>query len=395
MTDGRRETEPALDPVLSDRFAALQVIEVPEVWADATGRGRETASERPHVTVAIAPIRIRRTRPAAPWLASVAAVAGLIAVIALIAAVRRPVTEPQAVLPTTTMPALGIATVGASTVAGVTTIDLELTFDAAGEELLPNAVYVVREGASFPEAVEFTGCLAQDDLQTKLIQPAYAIDTGVTEATECGFGSILLRPGDRSALTITTRVLPTGVYRVALGGWSSAPFEVVAADPTPTDPTPTSAVAPAPVEFTALSLMELPDGYTFVSATRDRSGDPQVGMARFVGPAGAPDLVLISRAIPDFFENPIELGRMTWPVNGRTVVNDGEGDGSCLPDTCSVGVQWDETTAVSVTWSASEESGAELGPDHTLESLVVIAATLIEVEPTFYIAGSIAPADGA
>ncbi len=114
-------------------------------------------------------------------------------------------------------------------------------------------------------------------------------------------------------------------------------------------------------------------------------------MVRFVGPAGQPDLVLILRATPDFFATPIELGRETWPVNGRTVVNDGEGDGRCLPDVCSVGVQWDDTTAVSVMWWAPVDAGVELGPEHTHESLVVIAATLMDVASDFYTDGSIAP----
>jgi hypothetical protein len=292
---------------------------------------------------------------------------------------------------------------------GVTTIELELGYDAIGEELLPNAVYVLREGAAFPEAIAFTGCLAVDDVQMKLFQPAYVVDAPAGDATMCGLGSILLRPGDVSTLTIVASGLPTGSYRVALAGWGSEPFEVIAATDgsvaaggsVPSDAsagattTTTSEHQAVALSFTELSLQELPDGYTFESAVRDSSGDPQVGMARFVGPEGQPALVLLTRATPDFFRTPIELGRETWPVNGRTVVNDGEGDGSCLPDVCSVGVQWDDSTAVSVLWMGDPAAGVELGPEHTVESLVVIAATLMEVPDSFYRDGSIAPAEDA
>jgi hypothetical protein len=60
-----------------------------------------------------------------------------------------------------------------------------------------------------------------------------------------------------------------------------------------------------------------------------------------------------------------------------------------------VGVQWDDSTAVSVMWMGDPAAGIELGPEHTLESLVVIAGTLMEVPDSVYRDGSIAPADGA
>ncbi len=403
MTDQRRETEPELDPLLQARFEGLTSVEVPDVWAGATARARDAGGDgEPPVPVALAPVRTRRVRRSPPWLAGVAAVLVAIGVIALIAVVRSPIEEPPAAATTTTVPALAISTLGAPTVAGVTTIELELGYDAVGEESLPNAVYVLREGAAFPEAIAFTGCLAVDDVQLKLIQPAYVVDIAVDDATMCGLGSILLQPSDVSTLTIAATGLSAGSYRVALAGWASEPFEVTAAtggsvaiDPSDSSAGATTTTEAAALSFTALSLQELPDGYTFESAVRDDSGDVQVGMARFVGPEGQPSLVLLIRAMPDFFRTPIELGRETWPVNGRTMVNDGEGDGSCLPDVCSVGVQWDETTAVSVTWMGDPTAGVELGQEHTLESLVVIAATLMEVPDTFYRDGSIAPSDDA
>jgi hypothetical protein len=407
MTDQRRETEPDLDPELQARFDELAAVEVPDVWAGATARAREAGGDgEPPVPVALAPVRAQRTRRTSPWLTSVAAVIAAIGVIALIAVVRKPIEEPPAAAATTTVPALAVRTLAAPTVDGVTTIELELGYDAIGEELLPNAVYVLREGAAFPEAIAFTGCLAVDDVQMKLIQPAYVVDAPAGDATMCGLGSILLRPGDVSTLTIVASGLPTGSYRVALAGWGSEPFEVITATDgsvaaggsVPSDASAgatTTTTEAAALSFTELSLQELPDGYTFESAVRDSSGDPQVGMARFVGPEGQPALVLLTRATPDFFRTPIELGRETWPVNGRTVVNDGEGDGSCLPDVCSVGVQWDDSTAVSVLWMGDPAAGVELGPEHTVESLVVIAATLMEVPDSFYRDGSIAPAEDA
>ncbi len=405
MTDQRRETEPELVPELEARFDELTAVEVPDVWAAANARARETDPDREApVAVALAPVRERRVRRSSPWLTSVAAVIAAIGVIALIAVVRKPIEEPPAAATTTTVPALAISTLVAPTVDGVTTIELELGYDAIGEDALPNAVYVLREGAAFPEAIAFTGCLAVDDVQLKLIQPAYVVDAAVGDATLCGLGSILLRPGDVSTLTITAGGLPTGSYRVALAGWGSEPFDVIASVPAVTSDSSagsvpsageTTTTEAAALSFTELSLQELPDGYTFESAVRDSDLDPQVGMARFVGPEGQPALVLLSRAIPDFFRTPIDLGRETWPVNGRTVVVDGEGDGSCLPDVCSVGVQWDDSTAVSVMWMGDPAAGIELGPEHTLESLVVIAGTLMEVPDSFYRDGSIAPADGA
>ncbi len=397
MTDHRREIEPEIDPVLAGRFSALATVGVPDVWADATARSRASKSlsdsqRSPSVDVVVTPVEPRGRRSIAPWVARLAAVAALVGVIALIAAVRRPITQAPDSAPTTTQPALTISPASVVVDRDRSTIEIEIAYRAEDDDgSVPNAVYVLREGAAFPEAIAFTGCLARDDIQTKLIQPSYAIEAGFAEATECGIGSIALAPGDRATITITTTVLPAGAYRVALGGWSSDLFEVVVPEPTTT----VAAQVPSPPaeqpQFTELSLQELPDGYSFESAVRDDTGDIQVGMVRFVGPAGQPDLVLILRATPDFFATPIELGRETWPVNGRTVVNDGEGDGRCLPDVCSVGVQWDDTTAVSVMWWAPADTGVELGPEHTHESLVVIAATLMDVASDFYTDGSIAP----
>jgi hypothetical protein len=232
MTDQRRETEPDLDPELQARFDELTAVEVPDVWAEANARARDAGADRePPVPVALAPARAqrtRRTRRTSPWLTSVAAVIAAIGVIALIAVVRKPIEEPPAAAATTTVPALAVRTLAAPTVDGVTTIELELGYDAIGEELLPNAVYLLREGAAFPEAIAFTGCLAVDDVQMKLIQPAYVVDAPAGDATMCGLGSILLRPGDVSTLTIVASGLPTGSYRVALAGWGSEPFEVIA-----------------------------------------------------------------------------------------------------------------------------------------------------------------------
>ncbi len=400
MTDQRRETEPDFDPMLTGRFSALASVGVPDLWADATARSRASkplsdSQPSPSVDVVVTPVGPRRRRSTAPWVARLAAVAALVGVIALIAAVRRPITQAPDSAPTTTQPALTISPASVVVDQDRSAIEIEIAYRAEDDDgSVPNAVYVLREGVAFPEAIAFTGCLARDDVQTKLIQPLYAIDSGVTGATECGIGSIALAPGDRSTIIITTTALPQGAYRVALGGWSSDLFEVVAPEPTTTLAAQVPSLPAQQPQFTELSLQELPNGYSFASAVRDDTGDNQVGMVRFVGPAGQPDLVLIVRALPDFFATPIDLGRETWPVNDRTVVNDGEGDGRCLPDVCSVGVQWDDTTAVSVMWWAPVDTGVELGPEHTLESLVVIASTLMVVASDDYTDGSIAPDEG-
>lgn len=291
MTDHRRQIEPEIDPVLAGRFSALATVDVPDLWADATARGRASKSlwdsqRSPSVDVVVAQVEPRRRRSIAPWVARLAAVAALVGVIVLIAAVRRPITQAPDSAPTTTQPALTISPASVVVDQGRSTIEIEIAYGPDDDGSVPNAVYVLREGAAFPEAIAFTGCLARDDIQTKLIQPSYAIEAGVAEGTECGIGSIALAPGDRSTITITTTVLPAGAYRVALGGWSSDLFEVVAPEPTTT----VAAQVPSPPaeqpQFTELSLQELPDGYSFESAIRDDTGDIQVGMVRFAGPVG-------------------------------------------------------------------------------------------------------------
>ena len=132
-----------------------------------------------------------------------------------------------------------------------------------------------------------------------------------------------------------------------------------------------------PLSFTPVGLAELPDGYHLLWARYEDGADGlTVGIVRYRGPADQPDLVLLLRTLPDEVQSMLDAGRPSWSVNGRTVVSDGEGDGRCLPDVCSVGVEWDPSTYISVMWAQSDT--ALLNDSTTLESLAALSANLSE-----------------
>ena len=150
------------------------------------------------------------------------------------------------------------------------------------------------------------------------------------------------------------------------------------ATPATTPAPPISAIAPStPLGFTPLLLDPVPEGFRLVWSRFDAQGDDVYGMARYAGPDASPDIVLITRNTPGFFDEAVAQGRTTWDVGGRTVVRDGEGSGACLPDTCSVGTQWDERTAISVTWDGRT---VPLTDANTAESLLELIPTLVEAE---------------
>jgi len=153
------------------------------------------------------------------------------------------------------------------------------------------------------------------------------------------------------------------------------------AAPLSTRPTTTAVPGDATVTPTPLLLFSFVDGYDLDYAVT--APGEQIRLVRYRDDRpDSPAIELILRGTPDDFLNPVrELDRQTWSVNGRTVYDDNQLDG-CAPDYCSVGLQWDNNTNVSVAWSAP--AGAELGPEHSIESLVDFVSDLGETSPEVF-----------
>ncbi len=133
------------------------------------------------------------------------------------------------------------------------------------------------------------------------------------------------------------------------------------------------------VEPTPLELVQVADGYVIdfaVSLPNTPESDLKVARYRNDRP-DSPAIELTLRGSTRGFLPPELLAeRQSWEVDGRTVVDDNQ-VGGCLPDYCSVNVQWDETTNVSVAWSA--RPGTELGPEHNIDALVEMVGWLSEL----------------
>ena len=169
-------------------------------------------------------------------------------------------------------------------------------------------------------------------------------------------GLVVARPGSEPAAT-------------------SFPMGSVTAEPS-TRPIAADVAPPvaAATSFALIALGAPPDGYVVAEAdipTESGGG----GVLRYVSSASPDELWVIVRDAPGFFDQVAELGRRTWNVDGRAVWADGELDG-CLPDRCSVGVQWNERTAVSISWV--EPEGGTLAPGSDEASLLALVPTLVE-----------------
>lgn len=141
-------------------------------------------------------------------------------------------------------------------------------------------------------------------------------------------------------------------------------------------------------EFTELLVDPAPEGFELFSAVYQRSDlDGDVGVAYYRSSGSDVVLDVTVRSTPGFFDHLVDQGRQTWVVGDRVVVNDGQLE-QCVQDYCSVGIQWDDRTAISLAWAASND--ATLGPEHTLERLVELAADLVEA-PGSWIPGSLDP----
>ncbi|HWL45792.1 MAG TPA: hypothetical protein VNQ73_22815 [Ilumatobacter sp.] len=129
--------------------------------------------------------------------------------------------------------------------------------------------------------------------------------------------------------------------------------------------------------FTPLLLDQPPSGFGFLSASYD-PGPGGVGIAHYGRPGDATQLQIVVSARHDGARRMVELGREPVDVDGLTVYADGEGDGRCLHDVCSIGLQWDADTFASLRWVNVD--GQEPAPGSTRESLIALLPHLV-VDP--------------
>jgi hypothetical protein len=133
--------------------------------------------------------------------------------------------------------------------------------------------------------------------------------------------------------------------------------------------------------FTPLVLSEPPNGFELSSAGFD-PGPGGIGIAHYVHPDHTTQLQIINRNKPDGEQRMIELDRTPIEVDGRTIYADGPGDGSCVHDACSIGIQWDDDTFISLAWVDVE--GGDLVAGSTVQSLLSLIPTLVS-DPTVWV----------
>lgn len=216
-----------------------------------------------------------------------------------------------------------------------------------------------------------------------------ALATNCFEHSErCSSGRIAVLV-DGVVVTSPTVSTPTfsGSMQFAVADQAAAQelAEAINATASPVAPT-TTASEDFPAPTFSLLLVAPPEGYSLDWARYDSLTEPgSHAVARYSGAPGAPLLVVLMRSAPDFFAR-VPADRPTWTINGRTIYNDNQGD-TCDPDACSIGVQWDEQTAVSVMWVTDD--GTSLGPGHDIESLLVIIEQLAPADRADFSEGSI------
>lgn len=166
-----------------------------------------------------------------------------------------------------------------------------------------------------------------------------------------------------------------------------ASAETTAAPSQPSTTRATDTVADMSPAFTPLLLTEPPVGFALDTATYE-PGPGGTGVARYVSPGNAAQLEIINRNDPDRGTELTEAGRSFYRVDdvpgfadGLIVVADGEGDGECLPEVCSIGVQWDDRTYTSLRWVASDDG--VLGPEASIDSLLELVPRLDEDEASW------------
>lgn len=135
--------------------------------------------------------------------------------------------------------------------------------------------------------------------------------------------------------------------------------------------------------FTRLAPGTLPEGFTFESAVWEDLGD-DIGYAMYATSSDDVSFDITIRGVADFFGQQTNLGEPISSLGGRPVFID-TGNGTCAPQWCSVGVQWDENTAVSVSFT-SASSG--LDPATSIEPLLAILESL-EPSTSTWVRGSL------
>jgi hypothetical protein len=214
----------------------------------------------------------------------------------------------------------------------------------------------------------------------------FAAAAAVTMAV-AGVAALAWPRSDTDPVRVATETVALPSIPTDSGSPSTEPSPTASTQPstsagaTSTAPSTTAVPNDFTVTPTPLALFSILDGYDLDYAVTAPGGGIRLVRYRDDQP-DSPAIELILRGTGDDFLNPVrELDRQTWTVNGRTVYDDNEFAG-CLPDYCSVGLQWDDNTSVSVAWSAPE--GTELGPEHSIESLVGFVSDLGETDPEVF-----------
>jgi hypothetical protein len=161
------------------------------------------------------------------------------------------------------------------------------------------------------------------------------------------------------------------------------PTETTQPDPTTAPPTtlpqstPNGAVLPS---FTRLAPTSLPDGYSLERAVWERLGDMDTGYATYRTEDSVGVIGLTIRGAADFFANRANVGEPVAVVGDRPVYADTQ-TGTCDGVLCSLGVQWDASTAVSVEWSSPS---GQIEPGLTVDDLVGIVESLEPSADTWF-----------
>ncbi|MCU1396639.1 MAG: rod shape-determining protein MreC [Ilumatobacteraceae bacterium] len=192
-------------------------------------------------------------------------------------------------------------------------------------------------------------------------------------------------PGDGSAAR-------GGFLRPVTDTTSTNPPSLTApADGSPTPgatTTTTTNVLGTPYNFTPLILDAPPNGFALESAIYFPQGRQFYGMVTYRSTTGdGTSLQLIIRPGDQWLKADWLADRQRWTINGRTVVDDSQTAG-CDPDACSVGVQWDANTDISVTMS--RQAGGTLAATQTIEQLRDLTGHLV-IDPTAFTLGDPAP----
>ena len=129
-----------------------------------------------------------------------------------------------------------------------------------------------------------------------------------------------------------------------------------------------------PFEFAPLLFESAPAGYRLHWARYDGNLPADTtGLARYVGPAGEPEIAILLRPEPRAYSGKLEEDTQTWRVKRRRAAAE-PASGLCIDSVCSVNIQWNDSTAVSVSWVNWD--GTSLNAEVTHERLVEYARSL-------------------